>query len=124
MMKLEVNLSPGDFLDRMTILAIKGERFPPSDKRQSALSYLQEFNSVINAIEGSETLLLFYHEMKSANEAVWDVEEEIRQCDWTDDKVVSQLAKRLHANNDKRFLVKQRVDELLRSDISERKSYL
>ncbi len=65
-------------------------------------------------------------ELKAINEARWDIEDEIRACESTGDfgPRFVELARSVYRNNDRRAAVKRRINERLRSDIIEEKSYI
>ncbi len=64
-------------------------------------------------------------ELRGVNEALWDIEDQIRVCERDGDfgpKFVD-LARSVYKNNDQRAAVKRKINELLGSRIVEEKSY-
>jgi hypothetical protein len=64
-------------------------------------------------------------EMKSVNEALWQIEDEIRACEARQDfgdKFV-ELARSVYRTNDRRAEIKRQINILCGSSIIEEKSY-
>ena len=64
-------------------------------------------------------------DLKRINEALWDIEDEIRECERRQDfgPRFVELARAVYVTNDKRAKAKRAVDELVGSPIMEEKSY-
>ena len=124
--KIKVEISPGELLDKLTILQIKRERIQDSQKLQD-LSYEFEGLSAARdqAIHHSEPLDRLTAELKTVNETLWETEDEIRICAQEKNfgpRFVS-LAKLVYQNNDRRAAIKQQINQLLDSRLTEVKSY-
>ncbi len=64
-------------------------------------------------------------ELRSVNQALWDIEDEIRCCERDGEfgpKFV-ELARSVYKNNDRRTAIKRQINERLGSHIVEEKSY-
>ncbi|MEJ2058675.1 MAG: hypothetical protein P8X39_12660, partial [Desulfofustis sp.] len=59
------------------------------------------------------------------NEALWDIEDDIRQCEREQDfsEHFIELARSVYRTNDKRADLKRAINDLLGSDLVEEKSY-
>ena len=64
-------------------------------------------------------------ELKSINESLWQIEDDIRHCEREGDfgPRFIELARSVYENNDRRALVKCRINERLGAEIIEEKSY-
>jgi hypothetical protein len=64
-------------------------------------------------------------ELRQTNEALWEIEDDIRTCerhkDFTDRFI--ELARSVYRTNDKRADLKLRINRLLSSELVEEKSY-
>ena len=63
--------------------------------------------------------------LKRVNEALWEIEDDIRQCEADQDfgeKFIS-LARSVYMENDKRAELKKEINLLVGTDIIEEKSY-
>ena len=64
-------------------------------------------------------------ELRSVNEALWQIEDDIRECESRQDlglRFIS-LARSVYKTNDRRAALKRQINELLDSAIVEEKSY-
>ena len=64
-------------------------------------------------------------ELKTVNEALWDIEDDIRDCERAKDfgEEFIRLARAVYITNDKRAALKKEINLLLGSTIVEEKSY-
>jgi hypothetical protein len=125
-MNIQVEVSPGELFDKITILEIKIERISDAGK----LSNLKKEYAILSKvcqdkIQPSEELDMLVSELKSLNENLWTVEDDIRDCerrkDFGDEFI--ELARTIYRTNDRRATTKRKINELLNSDIFEEKSY-
>lgn len=123
---IPVPISPGELLDKISILEIKGERIGDPHKRANVE---REFDLLTGlwhaaALETAE-ITATRTELKSLNEQLWDIEDEIRDCEREGDfgPRFIELARAVYKTNDQRAAVKRRINEALRSTILEEKSY-
>jgi hypothetical protein len=123
---LEKRIAPGELLDKITILEIKAERIKDPDKLRNVraeLSLLSESRE--RSIIDPGGLAELTAELKAVNEALWQIEDEIRACEFTGDfgPRFIELARSVYQQNDRRAAVKRRINERLGSRIIEEKSY-
>ncbi len=123
-MKILVPTSPGDLLDKISILTIKADRLE-GQKRTHALNELRLLSAIAEAelrISGLEELL---QELRDVNLALWDAEDRLRDFERSSEFGPSFVAcaRSIYRNNDKRFFLKRRLNELLGSSLLEEKSY-
>ncbi len=64
-------------------------------------------------------------ELRSVNDALWDIEDDIRACERVDDfgSRFVELARSVYKTNDRRAELKYRINMLLDSELVEEKSY-
>lgn len=124
---IAIEISPGEFLDRLTILAIKSERLSDPAKRAAvdrALDALLAREAVVFPADRAAALRPLRRRLEAANTAIWEAQERLRQVDWSDDRAFVPLARRAHRQNDERFRIKRDIDRLMGSGLAEEKSYL
>ena len=121
-----VEVAPGEMIDKITILKIKSERI--RDKQQllnveNELSILSE--KLEKEIPRSLELDALIAELKAVNEALWGIEDDIRDCEKNRDFTANftDLARSVYITNDKRANLKRQINILLGSEIIEEKSY-
>ncbi|MDG1275568.1 MAG: DUF6165 family protein [Alphaproteobacteria bacterium] len=118
--------SPGELIDKITILEIKFEKILDVSKRMNvgreleALSISLEQNIII-----STELAALKLNLKKVNEVLWDIEDDIRSCEQKSDfgPIFVKLARSVYFQNDRRAALKKEINVLLGSDIIEEKSY-
>lgn len=125
-MDIQVEVSPGELFDKITILEIKLERI--SDKGK-LINLKKEYEILTKVrkekIHSSDQLERLVAELKSMNERLWTVEDEIRDCERQKDfgKEFIAFARTIYKTNDRRASIKREINELLNSNIFEEKSY-
>jgi hypothetical protein len=123
---ITVEIAPGELIDKITILEIKQARLTDTDK---VANVRRELAALVAArdrsIPRSEELARLTAELKAANEALWDVEDEVRRCERAQDfgPRFIELARSVYRTNDRRAVIKRRINELLGAAFLEEKSY-
>jgi hypothetical protein len=121
-----VPLSPGELLDKITILRIKLARMQDAAKLANVkleLSLLEatwkDSGAAGHDIAADERALL------KVNEQLWDIEDRIRdkEAKQTFDREFIELARAVYIANDERAVIKKRVNVQLGSRLIEEKSY-
>ncbi len=125
-MAVLVPVSWGELIDKVTILQIKAEKISDADKLANVNRELAELNAVIDS-HGPlpDTVRVIMDELREANTALWDIEDNIRACEREkrfDDEFI-RLARSVYFSNDRRAALKRKVNELLGSSLVEEKSY-
>lgn len=123
---LLAEVSPGELIDRITILEIKAARIGDPAKRARVLYALERLSEVREQRLPSNAVLDGHRaELKRLNEALWDVENALRACeaagDFGSDFVA--LARSVYRTNDARARTKKAIDQLYDSELTEEKSY-
>ena len=121
-----VPISPGELLDKITILRIKAARIRDSAKLGNVRIELEWMERVwrdsgagIAAIAADEA------ELQRVNSALWDIEDRIRDKERAGafDAEFIELARAIYVANDERAAAKKRINTALGSRIVEEKSY-
>ena len=124
---ISVPIAPGELIDKITILEIKLERISAQTKLVNIKKELDVLTSAYNeSIPISDKLKQLMNELKSVNEDLWDIEDDIRSCERIEDFGDSfiKLARSVYITNDKRMGIKRAINVLLGSEIVEEKSYV
>ena len=121
-----IPVSPGELIDKITILEIKGEFIKDSNKLKNVkLEYKLLINILEDKITGSSNLKMLRQQLKEINIELWHIEDEIRELEknklFKTDFIT--LARSVYFTNDKRSKIKKKINELLNSEIMEEKSY-
>jgi hypothetical protein len=126
-MALKVEVSVGELLDKITILEIKSERIGDPAKLANVTTELNILRTTwADSPLSSHDLTRQIGQLKRVNEALWDIEDNIRRKEAEqsfDDEFIS-LARSVYHQNDERAAVKKEINTLLGSDLVEEKSYV
>ena len=121
-----VEVAPGELIDKITILQIKSERITDADKLKNVRVELEVLEAARDgAMAATLELGSLTAQLKQVNEALWEIEDGIRDCEREQDfgpKFV-ELARSVYHSNDRRAALKRQVNELLGSKLIEEKSY-
>jgi hypothetical protein len=125
-MNVHIPASAGELVDKITILEIKSERIGDPAKLRNVRREL----ALLSAVRERELaqhpeLRDLAAELKRINEALWEIEDEIRECEGRADfgpRFIA-LARAVYRTNDKRAETKRRIDTAVGSQIVEEKSY-
>jgi uncharacterized protein YceH (UPF0502 family) len=126
MKDIQVPISPGELLDKITILRIKAARMSDATKVANVrheLSLLEttwrESGAAVADLGAEEANLT------RVNESLWVIEDDIRDEERAQrfgEKFIA-LARAVYVTNDERAQIKKRINQLLGSKIVEEKSY-
>jgi hypothetical protein len=126
MNEILIPISPGELLDKITILQIKAERIADPVKVANVKTELDLLSKVWGkAVEVDAEINALTAELKSVNEALWEIEDDIRDEERGrrfGDRFV-ELARAVYVTNDERANAKKKVNLHLNSTIVEEKSY-
>ena len=126
MNEILIPISPGELLDKITILEIKSERIESAEKRANVNRELEMLNKVwTDSVTEDPTIAELRSKLKSINEELWDIEDDIRDEERNKrfgDRFI-ELARAVYVTNDKRADAKKDINIHLKSDIVEEKSY-
>lgn len=125
-MKIEV--SNGEILDKHTILKIKLEKITDPVKVANLNKEWMILTPIVQEIVtacNNDLIHIAYQDMLEVNRKLWQIEDEIRDCEKTNDfgEEFIRLARAVYWTNDDRNLVKKRIDNLTGSNLTEEKSY-
>lgn len=126
MENFKVPVSPGEVLDKITILEIKSERISDPEKLANVRTELDLLRETwADNVSEDDTVRALHDELKKINEALWEIEDDIRDKERArefDERFI-ELARSVYVTNDRRSEVKKRLNLHLGSQIIEEKSY-
>jgi hypothetical protein len=123
---ITVEIAPGELIDKITILEIKARHITDAVKLANVTTELGILAATRDqAIAPSADMDRLAKELTRVNEALWDIEDHIRDCERAKDfgPRFVELARAVYHTNDERARLKRQVNELLGSRIVEEKSY-
>jgi len=124
--QINIPISPGEVIDKITILEIKKDFI---DDKVKLLNVNNEYELLIGiyiqklkSVDGIEKLK---DQLKNINLSLWKIEDDIRECERLRrfDQTFIDLARSVYVTNDERSKIKKKINILLNSNLIEEKSY-
>ena len=123
---MKIPVSPGELIDKITILSIKQERINDSGKLHfiaNEIKSLDEFLCPLKQI--LEDYDNFFSALRDINQQLWDIEDDLRAKEATlcFDEEFIEKARLVYKTNDKRAALKLQINQILGSNIAEQKQH-
>ena len=125
--KVLSEISPGELLDKISILEIKLEKIKDKNSQEKIKIEYKILKKIQNSsIEMSDKIKDLYRSVSDVNIKLWDIEDKLRICEQNKDfgKNFIELARGVYFNNDKRAELKNEINEILKSNIREIKQFV
>ena len=112
-LSIMTEIGSGELVDKITILEIKSDRISDADKLKNIWHELSILSATrdahLNGIDGLDELTA---DLKAINEALWEIEDDIRACEARKDfgQRFIELARAVYITNDKRAAVKKEIN--------------
>ena len=125
-MQLQVPVSVGEVLDKITILQIKLVHISDAAKR---VNIQNELDALLPLVASdaftTDQMQGLMAELKAVNETLWKIEDDIREKEATKNFNAEfiRLARSVYITNDKRAEIKKQINLATGSDLVEEKSY-
>jgi hypothetical protein len=126
MNELLAPVSPGELIDKLTILQIKSRRIGDAAKLANVRLELDVLTQCWKRSPwGTANVAAEEAALLAVNERLWDIEDRIRDKERarTFDAGFIELARSVYIENDERAAIKKRINSALGSTIVEEKSY-
>ncbi len=125
-MSIQIDISVGELLDKITILQIKQERMDDAGKLENVK---KELHVLQMQWKSSSYISINLDDqigaLKKINESLWEIEDKIRlkENEQKFDAEFIALARSVYVTNDKRAEIKRLINSKTGSDLVEEKSY-
>jgi hypothetical protein len=126
MAELLVPISPGELIDKITILEIKSRRMTDAAKLHNVRRELSLLTETWKASAYSATdISAEWAGLRDVNARLWDIEDDIRDKErhGSFDEGFIELARAVYVTNDDRAAIKKQINLRLGSTLVEEKSY-
>jgi hypothetical protein len=126
MSEISVPVSPGELLDKITILRIKSSRMSDLQKLANVRVELKVLEETWSASPYAKSdIAADVNALLQVNERLWVIEDDIRDKERAQafDSEFVRLARAVYFENDERAAIKRRINLKLGSTIVEEKSY-
>jgi tetratricopeptide (TPR) repeat protein len=124
---IPIQVAPGELIDKLTILRLKQQRFTDPAKLAHVRQELAALEMpAASGLPASGELDELTAALQAVNEALWEVEDQIRRCEQEGDfgERFVELARSVYRNNDRRCALKGQINALLGAAFSEQKMYV
>ena len=125
--KILTEISPGELLDKISILEIKLEKVKDKNSKKE----IKKEYKILKGIQICSTKMTgkikdLFQSVKNVNIELWDIEDRLRIHEKNKDfsKNFIELARGVYFKNDERAKIKSEINEILKSNIREIKQYL
>ena len=125
-MKIRVDISCGELVDKLSILEIKKQNISEEQKLFEINKEFRILNEIYETLKKeNKNLETYYMQLLEVNSSLWEIEDKIRKLESESNfhKEFIELARSVYINNDKRFEIKNNINVLFNSEIKEQKSY-
>ena len=125
-MKINIPISHGELIDKLTILTIKLQKITDVVKIKNIQIEYHFLNNIYELlIKEDPNIKDYFNELMSINMKLWEIEDNIRKLEKIQkfDSEFIKLARDVYKTNDKRFDLKNQINDLFNSTIKEQKSY-
>ena len=119
-------ISPGELLDKLTILQIKSENILDGDKLINVNTERTALQNIVNThIPKTKAIQFLTASLLAVNKELWVIEDDIRDCERAGDfgEDFIRLARAVYVTNDKRAGLKKQINLAMGSKLIEEKSY-
>ena len=123
---IKIDVSPGELIDKITILQIKADKIQDISKLENVNKELELLtNSLHQSVKITNELKLIMDQLQQVNETLWFIEDKIRLHETSRkfDTDFIELARAVYKENDKRANLKRKINNALGSELIEEKSY-
>jgi len=123
---MQVEIAPGELVDKITILAIKRARITDAAKLRNVEHEYQILTAIFPVeFQSNGKLRDLQAALQTVNETIWQIEDDIRDHERRKDfgATFVDLARGVYINNDQRAALKREINDVLGSGIVEEKSY-
>ena len=124
--KILSEISPGELLDKISILEIKIEKV----KDKNSLEEIKKEHKILKEIQTSSVDITgkirdLFQSVKNVNIKLWNIEDKLRICEKNKnfDKNFIELARGVTFASDERAKLKSKINKILKSNIIEIKQY-
>lgn len=124
--KIFAEISVGELLDKISILEIKQKNIMDEQKIKIISKELESLNYTLKKdVNITDEIKSLYEDLKKINIKLWNIEDGKRDCERNGDfgEKFIQLARSVYIENDQRAKIKNKINKISGSNISEVKSY-
>ena len=121
-----IPISVGELVYKISILKIKKKKILNKANQTNIIKELNFLEKIYKSnFTKNKKIKLYEKELIKINKNLWEIEDQIRNCESKKNfnEIFINLARAVYLNNDKRAIVKKKINLLTKSHIVEEKLY-
>ena len=125
-MRIEIPVSFGELVDKLTILEIKKSKITNNEKLKNIQVEFELLNKKYQTkLKDTKELQVFYDALLEVNHKLWKIEDKLRILENNKEfnEEFIDLARSVYKLNDERFAIKNEINKTFDSEIQEQKEY-
>ena len=124
-MIINIPISLGELIDKISILVIKEKKIKDEKKNNLIREELTLLRKTLNEAANNNSINNYLNQLIDVNSTLWKIEDEIRDCEKNKkfDQKFIELARSVYITNDRRSEIKLEINNKFGSKIVEVKSY-
>ena len=127
-MNIEIPISVGELVDKLTILEIKKEKIKDTNKKININNEYDKLSKLETKLKNKneEEYTKLFNELKTINLKLWEIEDKIRilESETKFNEEFVELARSVYFTNDERFESKNKINKYFGSEFAEEKQYI
>jgi len=125
-MGINIEISLGELLDKITILEIKSSKIKKDNKLKNVNFELYYLNSYLKTIDIDNDIKNLKNQLYKINKKLWEIEDRIRihEKNKNFNNEFIELARSVYMVNDERAQVKREINTIYSSEFIEEKEYV
>jgi hypothetical protein len=123
---ITIPVSVGELIDKLSILHVKQTKITNLEKLEYVNKEFELLYNFSSVYLNNEEISKLYHDLVETNSKLWDIEDMLRiiETEQNFDIKFIEHARSVYHTNDKRFLLKNEINEKTSSEIREVKEYV
>lgn len=124
-MLVNISVSLGELVDKISILKIKQKNIKETSKLENVNKELASLNNTLKKYINEQELDNYLNALLDINTKLWNIEDDIRKCERLKkfDQTFIDLARSVYFTNDERAKIKNDINKTFGSELVEVKSY-
>tara|TARA_B100000575_G_C23070208_1_gene616382 strand:+ start:497 stop:889 length:393 start_codon:yes stop_codon:yes gene_type:complete len=127
-MIIEIPISVGELIDKLTILEIKKEKVQNKEKLANINHEYKNLSELVAKLKNKNQneYTKMFNELKKINLKLWEIEDKIRILESKKkfNEEFIELARSVYFTNDERFDSKNKINKFFGSEFAEEKQYI
>jgi hypothetical protein len=123
---ITIPVSVGELIDKLSILHVKQTKITNLEKLEYVNKEFELLYNFSSVYLNNEEISKLYHDLVETNSKLWEIEDMLRiiETEQNFDIKFIEIARSVYHTNDKRFLLKNEINEKTSSEIREVKEYV